>query len=153
MLAKRGQHPGLVAILSAMEPCPTYQPWHPKETGRTHLRPDDGKCLPYNFYFIEELGLTYVRVPTWCLNLFGSGSAGLGMEGSNFFHGNILPEPVLSLFALVDSTLTSSGFFLSSTGSPKWSLTTCSSWVIRDLRVCSPASKLLRSAAPTAMAS
>ena len=28
VLAKRGQHPGLVAIFSAMEPCPTYQPWH-----------------------------------------------------------------------------------------------------------------------------
>jgi hypothetical protein len=26
VLAKRGQHPGLVTIFSAMEPCPTYQP-------------------------------------------------------------------------------------------------------------------------------
>src|SRR3984893_3042630 len=66
VLAKRGQHPGLVAIFSAMEPCPTYKPWHNKETGKTYLRPDDGKCLHYYFYFIdEELGLTYVRVPTW----------------------------------------------------------------------------------------
>jgi hypothetical protein len=30
------------------------------------LKPDDGKCLHYYFYFLdEELGLTYVRVPTW----------------------------------------------------------------------------------------
>src|SRR6202049_1636489 len=66
VLAKRGHHLGLVAIFSAMEPCPTYQPWHNKETGKTYLRPDDGKCLHYYFYFIdEELGLTYVRVPTW----------------------------------------------------------------------------------------
>ena len=66
VLAKRGHHPGLVAIFSAMESCPTYQPWHNKETGKTYLRPDDGKCLHYYFYFIdEELGLTYVRVPTW----------------------------------------------------------------------------------------
>src|ERR1700736_2970925 len=66
VLAKRGQHPGLVAIFSAMEACPTYQPWHNKETGKTYLKPDDGKCLHYYFYFIdEELGLTYVRVPTW----------------------------------------------------------------------------------------
>ena len=66
VLAKRGSHPGLVAIFSAMEACPTYQPWHNKETGKTYLKPDDGKCLHYYFYFIDEdLGLTYVRVPTW----------------------------------------------------------------------------------------
>src|SRR5262252_657100 len=66
VLAKRGRHPGLVAIFSAMEPCASYQPWHNKQTGKTYLRPDDGKCLHYYFYFIdEELGLTYVRVPTW----------------------------------------------------------------------------------------
>jgi len=30
------------------------------------LRPDDGKCLHYYFYFIDdELGLCYVRAPTW----------------------------------------------------------------------------------------
>ncbi len=66
VLAKRGSHPGLVAIFSAMEACPTYQPWHNKQTGKTYLKPDDGKCLHYYFYFIDEdLGLTYVRVPTW----------------------------------------------------------------------------------------
>ena len=66
VLSQRGRHPGLVAILSAMEPCATYQPWHNKQTGKTYLKPDDGKCLHYYFYFIdEELGLTYVRVPTW----------------------------------------------------------------------------------------
>ena len=54
VLAKRGQHPGLVAIFSAMEHCPTYQPWHHKETGKTYLRPDDGKCLHYYFYFRLE---------------------------------------------------------------------------------------------------
>jgi hypothetical protein len=31
------------------------------------LRPDTGKCLHYYFYFIDaELGLIYLRVPTWC---------------------------------------------------------------------------------------
>jgi hypothetical protein len=77
VLAKRGQHPGLVAIFSAMEPSATYQPWHNKETGKTYLRPDDGKCLHYYFYFIdEELGLSYVRVPTWLpcrLQIYGNG--------------------------------------------------------------------------------
>jgi len=65
-LEQRGEQPGLVCILSAMEPCSTYKPWHDKATGKTFLRPDDGKCLHYYFYFIdEELGLCYVRVPTW----------------------------------------------------------------------------------------
>jgi hypothetical protein len=65
-LAKRGERLGLVCIFSAMEPCSTYKPWHDKQTGKTYLRPDDGKCLHYYFYFIDdELGLCYVRVPTW----------------------------------------------------------------------------------------
>jgi len=28
MLEKRGEEPGLVCILSAMEPCGSYKPWH-----------------------------------------------------------------------------------------------------------------------------
>lgn len=57
-LAKRGEHPGLVCIFSAMEPCSRYKPWHNKQTGKTYLVPDDGKCLHYYFYFIDaELGL------------------------------------------------------------------------------------------------
>jgi hypothetical protein len=67
VLQQRGEHPGLVWIFSTMEPCSTYRPWHDKTTGKTYLRPDNGKCLHYYFYFIdEELGLCYVRVPTWC---------------------------------------------------------------------------------------
>ena len=67
VLKQRGEHPGLVWIFSVMEPCSTYRPWHDKATGKTYLRPDDGKCLHYYFYCIdEELGLGYVRVPTWC---------------------------------------------------------------------------------------
>lgn len=66
ILAKRGEQPGLVCIFSAMEPCSTYKPWHNKQTGKTYLVPDDGKCLHYYFYFLdEELGLCHVRVPTW----------------------------------------------------------------------------------------
>ena len=67
ILRQRGLHPGLVCIFSAMEPCGSYQPWHNKQTGKTYLRPDPGKCLHYCFYFIDpDLGLCYVRVPTWC---------------------------------------------------------------------------------------
>ena len=67
VLQERGEHPGLVHIISAMEACNSYRPWHDKRTGKTFLRPDSGKCLHYYFYFIDaELGLIYLRVPTWC---------------------------------------------------------------------------------------
>lgn len=67
VLTERGDHPGLVHILSAMEPCSAYEPWHNKQTHRTYLRSTSGKCLHYYFYFIDaELGLCYLRVPTWC---------------------------------------------------------------------------------------
>ena len=50
-----------------MESCTSYQPWHDKQTHRTFLKPDSGKCRHDYFYFIdEELGLCYLRVPTWC---------------------------------------------------------------------------------------
>jgi hypothetical protein len=67
ILEQRGDKPGLVCILSAMEPCSTYQPWHNKKNHRTYLKPDDGKCLHYYFYFIDQdLDLCSLRVPTWC---------------------------------------------------------------------------------------
>jgi len=67
VLEKRGEHPGVVCILSAMEPCGSYKPWHDKKSHKTYLKPDDGKCLHYYVYFIDEdLGLCSLRVPTWC---------------------------------------------------------------------------------------
>lgn len=66
IVSRRGGHPGLVHVFSAMEPCRSYKPWHDKKTGTTSLRPTDAKCLHYYFYFIDrELGLCYLRVPTW----------------------------------------------------------------------------------------
>jgi len=47
---QRGEQPGLVHIFSALEPCPSYRPWHNKSTGRTYLLRDSGKCLHYYFY-------------------------------------------------------------------------------------------------------
>jgi hypothetical protein len=68
VLERRGDHPGLVHMLSAMEACSSNRPWHDKQTGKTYLRPDTGKCLHYYFYFMDaELGLVYLRVPTWAL--------------------------------------------------------------------------------------
>jgi hypothetical protein len=67
ILKERGNQPGLVHIFSAMEPCTSYKPWHDKQTGQTYLKFDSGKCLHYYFYFVDEqLGLCYLRVPTWC---------------------------------------------------------------------------------------
>ena len=66
VLKQRGDHPGLVHVLSAMEACPSYRPWHDKQSHKTYLRPDTGKCLHYYFYFMDaDLGLVYLRVPTW----------------------------------------------------------------------------------------
>jgi hypothetical protein len=66
ILAKRGEHPGLVHIFSAMESCPSFEPWHDKPTGRTFLKGREAKCLHYYFYFMsKEFGLCYLRVPTW----------------------------------------------------------------------------------------
>jgi uncharacterized protein (DUF488 family) len=47
ILEKRGEHRGLVCILSAMESCGSYKPWHDKTSHKTYLKPDDGKCLHY----------------------------------------------------------------------------------------------------------
>jgi len=67
VIKTRGDHPGLVHVISVMEACSSYSAWHDKHTHQTYLRPKSGKCLHYYFYFIDtELGLMYVRVPTWC---------------------------------------------------------------------------------------
>lgn len=67
VMDKRGNAPGLVHILSCMESCNTYRPWHDKSSGKTFLKGSQSKCLHYYFYFIDPyLGYGYVRVPTWC---------------------------------------------------------------------------------------
>jgi len=66
VLEERGEHPGLVHVISAMEACDCYQRWHDKTTNKNFVRPDSGKCLHYYFYFMDDdLGLVYLRVPTW----------------------------------------------------------------------------------------
>jgi len=92
ILKQRGNHPGLVHIFSAMEPCQTYKPWHDKQTRKTFLKPDNSKCLHYYFYLIdEELGLGYVRLPTWCpfrLQIYfnGHGWLALSLAKSGIHH-------------------------------------------------------------------
>jgi hypothetical protein len=38
VLEQRGDHPGLVHVISAMEACDAYKPWHDKQTHKTYLR-------------------------------------------------------------------------------------------------------------------
>ena len=81
VLEQRGDHPGLVHVISAMEACDAYKPWHDKQTHKTYIRPDSGKCLHYYFYFQDaKFGLVYLRVPTWApfrLQFYGNGHSWL----------------------------------------------------------------------------
>lgn len=66
MVARRGSHPGLVHIISVVEACTTFKPWRNPKKGQPGLRMQTGKCSTYYFYLIDpDLGLMYVRVPTW----------------------------------------------------------------------------------------
>jgi hypothetical protein len=84
LLAQRGDHPGLVHIFSAMEPCPSFKPWHDKGSGKTFLRATEAKCLHDYFYFLDPaLGLCYLRVPTWApfrLQFYCNGHSVLARE-------------------------------------------------------------------------
>ena len=85
--------PGIVHVISAMEACPSYKPWHDKCSGKTYLKATQGKCLHYYFYFIDaELGLCYLRVPTWApfsLQFYCNGHSALARtltrEGIEYF--------------------------------------------------------------------
>jgi len=58
-----------------MEACTSYKPWPDKITHKTFLKYDQGKCLTYYFYFIDELlGLCYVRVLSPHLSRLASSS-------------------------------------------------------------------------------
>jgi hypothetical protein len=73
VLERRGDHPGLVHVISAMEGCDAYKAWHDKQTHKTYLRPDSSQCLHDYFYFMDaELGLIHLRVPTWARLAQGS---------------------------------------------------------------------------------
>ncbi|HCF58168.1 MAG TPA: MarR family transcriptional regulator [Myxococcales bacterium] len=64
--AERGDHPGLVSIISAMEVCSTYEARIDPKTKKPVLRRDNGKCIHYYYYFIApDLGLCHLRVSTW----------------------------------------------------------------------------------------
>ena len=65
VLEQRGDRPGLVHIISAMERRTSDRPWREKATGKVYVRPDTGKCRHYYFYFLDpDVGLVHLRVPT-----------------------------------------------------------------------------------------
>lgn len=53
VIATRGDHPGLVHVISAMESCESFRPWHDKVSGKTFLKPDSGKCLHWRFVSLD----------------------------------------------------------------------------------------------------
>ncbi len=66
VLAQRGDHPGLVHVISPMEACDACKPWHDSRRTKAYIRPDSGKCLHYGFFFQDaKFGLVYLRVPLW----------------------------------------------------------------------------------------
>ena len=50
VLARRGDHPGLVHVISAMEACDSTRPWRDKTSGQTFLKRDSGKRLRYDLF-------------------------------------------------------------------------------------------------------
>jgi len=66
ILQKRGRHEGVVCVLGAMERCRTFKVGKDQQSNRLALQWSPGKCQHYYIYFIErELGLCYLRIPTW----------------------------------------------------------------------------------------
>ncbi|HET9361532.1 MAG TPA: hypothetical protein VFO58_17390 [Vicinamibacterales bacterium] len=63
------EHPvdgGLVAVLSCVEPCMTWQMFRSKTEQTQELRRRTGKCLHLYFYFVDPaFGWMHVRVQTW----------------------------------------------------------------------------------------
>lgn len=63
------EHPvdaGLVAVLSCVEPCMTWQMFRSKAEQTQELRRRTGKCLHLYFYFLDPaFGWMHVRVQTW----------------------------------------------------------------------------------------
>ena len=57
---------GLVAVLTAVEPCKTFQVRRNREAKKLELHSHNGKCLHQYFYLIDpELGWLNVRLQTW----------------------------------------------------------------------------------------
>ena len=103
IVKQRSSHPGLVHIFSAMELCTAYKPWYNKKTGKTSLKTVTGKCLHYYFYFITaELGLCYLRVPTWSPFRLQFYCNGHNLLASRLDKKNIDFQPLDNVFVQID---------------------------------------------------
>jgi hypothetical protein len=66
ILSKRGKHPGLVAILSALEIENSFDIYRNKDKQKLEIVPRQRKCLHIYYYFIDEqLGLCHFRIQTF----------------------------------------------------------------------------------------
>jgi hypothetical protein len=66
ILSVRGDAPGIVCILSAMEGCRCFKVRKNQKSGYLELQWKPGKCLHYYVYLMDpEYGLCYLRIPTW----------------------------------------------------------------------------------------
>ena len=61
-----GVRDGLICVLSAVEPCNTFEIFRNRETKHLELRPKQGKCLHYYHYLIHPVfGFMNARIQTW----------------------------------------------------------------------------------------
>ena len=57
---------GLIAVLSTLENCHSYDIYRNRSAKQVQLRQRSRKCLHYYFYFLDDtFGLTQVRLQTW----------------------------------------------------------------------------------------
>ena len=76
MAAEKGAREGLIAVLSCVEPCMSFDIYRNAETHKLELVQRERKCLFYYFYYLHrEFGLLHVRLQSWlpfgvqiCLN-------------------------------------------------------------------------------------
>lgn len=66
IIAARGDHPGVVCVLGAMERCRSFRVRAVGERHWLQLQWDMGRCEHFYVYFMDaEFGLCYLRIPTW----------------------------------------------------------------------------------------
>lgn len=66
VLRQRPTHEGLVAILSCVEPCWSFEVHRCRDDKELHLRAAWRKCLHYYHYYLDpQWGLMHVRLQTW----------------------------------------------------------------------------------------
>ena len=66
LIRKRGEHPGLVAVLAALEVSPSFDIFKNKQRHKLELVQRPRKCLHFYFYFIDaDFGLCYFRVQSF----------------------------------------------------------------------------------------